>query len=281
MKGSKQVCHSGKWKVSGFAYLMEQGGEAMARVLSVNVGQARDFDYNGRPAKSAIWKSPVAGRIAARGVNLEGDDQADRKAHGGPDKSVYAYAIEDVRWWEEKLGRALQYGEFGENLTTEGIAVNDALVGDRWEIGTAVFEVSEPRIPCWRLGVRMNDQGFVRRFTEALRPGTYLRIIVEGAVGAEDEIRIIERPAHDLTVRDIFRIYTRDREEIERLLTVPCISESWRAWAQHFLEETRARRAASATPGCWVRLRVTGLVNASSLLKILHDLRQRPRSDWR
>jgi MOSC domain-containing protein YiiM len=222
----------------------------VATVLSVNVGRVREFDYNGRPAKSAIWKSPVAGRIAARGVNLEGDDQADRKAHGGPDKSVYAYAIEDLRWWEEKLGRSLQYAEFGENLTTEAIAVNDALVGERWAIGTAVFEVSEPRIPCWRLGVRMNDQGFVRRFTEARRPGTYLRIIVEGMVGAGDEIRIIETPAHDLTIRDIFRIYTRDREEVERLLAVPRISESWRGWAQHFLETTKGRRASSAPPGC-------------------------------
>ena len=170
------------------------------------------------------------------------------KAHEGPDKSVYAYAMEDMRWWEEKLGRSLQYGEFGENLTTEGIAVNDALVGERWAIGTAVFEVSEPRIPCWRLGVRMNDQMFPRRFTEALRPGTYLRIIVEGAVGAGDEIRIIERPDHDLTIRDIFRIYTRDREEVERLLAVPRISESWRGWAQHFLKETkgRARRLGSS-----------------------------------
>jgi MOSC domain-containing protein YiiM len=221
-----------------------------ATVLSINVGRVREFDYNGRPAKSAIWKTPVDGRIAVRGVNLEGDDQADRKAHGGPDKVVYAYATEDVRWWEEKLGRSLQYGEFGENLTTEGIAVNDAPVGERWAIGTAVFEVSEPRIPCWRLGVRMHDQGFVRRFTEALRPGTYLRVIVAGAVGAGDEIRIIERPAHDLTIRDIFRIYTRDREEVERLLAVPSISESWRGWAQHFLEETKSRRAASAPPGC-------------------------------
>jgi MOSC domain-containing protein YiiM len=222
----------------------------VATVLSVNVGRVREFDYNGRPAKSAIWKSPVAGRIAARGVNLEGDDQADRKAHGGPDKSVYAYAIEDLRWWEEKLGRSLQYAEFGENLTTEAIAVNDALVGERWAIGTAVFEVSEPRIPCWRLGVRMNDQGFVRRFTEARRPGTYLRIIVEGMVGAGDEIRIIETPAHDLTIRDIFRIYTRDREEVERFLAVPRISESWRGWAQHFIETTKGRRASSAPPGC-------------------------------
>ena len=96
----------------------------------------------------------------------------------------------------------------------------------------------------------MNDQGFVRRFTEALRPGTYLRIIDEGAVGAGDEIRIIERPEHDLTVRDIFRIYTRDREEVERLLAVPRLSESWRGWAQHFLEETKGRRASSAAPGC-------------------------------
>jgi len=219
-------------------------------VLSVNVGRVREFDYNGRPAKSAIWKTPVGSRIAVRGVNLEGDDQADRKAHGGPDKSVYAYAVEDIRWWEEKLGRALQYGEFGENLATEGVAVNDALVGERWAIGTAVFEVSEPRIPCWRLVVRMNDQGFVRRFTEAQRPGTYLRIVVEGTVGAGDEIRVIERPSHNLTIQDIFRIYTRDREEVERLLAVPGISESWRGWAQHFLEESKARRADSATPGC-------------------------------
>ena len=222
----------------------------VATVLSVNVGRAREFDFNGRPAKSAIWKSPVAGRIAARGVNLEGDDQADRKAHGGPDKAIYAYAVEDTRWWKEKLGRSLQYGEFGENLTTEGVAVNDALVGERWAIGTAVFEVSEPRIPCWRLGVRMNDQGFVRRFTEALRPGTYLRIILEGALGAGDEIRILERPDHDMTIRDIFRIYTRDRGEVERLLAIPRMSESWREWARNRLQKEKDRRPDPAAPGC-------------------------------
>jgi len=220
------------------------------KVISVNVGTVREFDYGGRPAKSAIWKSPVSGRVAARGVNLAGDEQADRKAHGGPDKAVYAYAIEDTRWWERNIGRALAYGEFGENLTTEGIEVNDALVGERWQVGTAVLEVSEPRVPCWRLGVRMNDKMFPRRFTEALRPGPYLRIVVEGDVGAGDEIRVVERPGHDLTIRDVFRIYTRDRDEVERLLAVPRMSESWRRWAQEFLQKTKGRSAGSAEPGC-------------------------------
>ena len=128
------------------------------KVLSVNVGGVREFEYAGRPARSAIWKSPAVGRIAARGVNLAGDDQADRQAHGGPDKVVYAYAVEDARWWAQEIGRPLACGELGENLTTEGIDVNDALVGERWQVGTLVLEVSEPRIPCWRLGVRMNDK---------------------------------------------------------------------------------------------------------------------------
>ncbi|MEN3325493.1 MAG: hypothetical protein V7638_300 [Acidobacteriota bacterium] len=202
------------------------------KVLSINVGGVREFEYNGRPARSAIWKSPVAGRVAVRGVNLEGDTQADREAHGGPDKAVYAYAVEDLRWWEEQIGRSLPYGVFGENLTTEGIEVNSALVGERWQIGTVVLEVSESRVPCWRLGVRMNDKLFPRYFTEALRPGAYLRIIVEGDLGAGDEIRVVDTPDHNLTIQDVFRIYTRDRNEIERLLAVPQMSESWRRWAE-------------------------------------------------
>ena len=206
-------------------------------VLSVNVGGVRQFEYHGRPAVSAIWKSPVAGRVAARGVNLEGDDQADREAHGGPHKAVYAYAIEDARWWAEELGRSLEYGELGENLTTEGIEVTNALVGERWEIGSTVLEVSEPRVPCWRLAVRMEDNGFPRRFTKAGRPGTYLRIAVEGALGSGDEIRIVERPDHNLTIGDVFRIYMRDRQEAERLLTVPQLSSSWQRWAERWLEK--------------------------------------------
>jgi MOSC domain-containing protein YiiM len=222
-----------------------------AGVLSVNVGTPREFDYHGRPARSAIWKTPVPGRIAVRGVNLAGDEQADRGAHGGFDKAVYAFSIEDARWFEKETGRTLPYGAFGENLTTEGIDVNDAAIGERWEIGSTVLEVSEPRVPCWRLGVRMDDSLFVRRFTEALRPGSYLRVIVEGELGAGDEIRVVGKPKTDLTVRDVFRIYTRDRQEAERLLAVPQLSDAWKNWAAEYLQELKSRHPHdSAQPGC-------------------------------
>jgi MOSC domain-containing protein YiiM len=207
------------------------------KTLSVNVGLPVEFEYNGRPARSAIWKTPVTGPIKVAGVNLAGDAQADLKSHGGPDKAVYAYAVEDLRWWERELGRSLVYGQFGENLTTEGIAVNDALVGERWKAGTVVLEVSEPRVPCWRLGVRMEDPKFPRRFTEALRPGAYLRIVAEGEVGAGDEIEVLERPDHDLTVRDVFRIYAFDHDEVGRLVSISQLSDSWRGWARHLLDK--------------------------------------------
>jgi MOSC domain-containing protein YiiM len=220
------------------------------RVISVNVGGVRQFEYNQRPAKSAIWKSPVSNRINVRGVNLDGDDQADREVHGGPDKAVYAYAVEDLHWWEELLGQSLEHGQFGENLTTEGFDVNDALVGERWEIGSTVLEVSEPRVPCWRLGVRMNDKMFPGQFTKALRPGPYLRIIVEGDVGAGDEIRVVDRPNHDLTVRDVFRIFSQDRDEVERLLGVPQMSDSWKSWAEDRLRAAGGRPPNADDPGC-------------------------------
>ena len=212
------------------------------RVLSVNVGGVRKFAYKGRPATSAIWKSPVEGRVRVRGVNLDGDDQADRAVHGGPDKAVYAYAIEDIRWWEQQLGRSLEFGEFGENLTTEGIEVNEARVGEQWKVGTTLLEVSEPRVPCWRLAVRMDDKYFPRRFLAALRPGTYLRILVEGDVAAGDEVRVTERPDHDLTVRDVFRIFSRDRDQAKRLLAVPQMSEGWQTWAENWLRKAKGRQ---------------------------------------
>ncbi len=219
-------------------------------VLSLNVGGIREFEYSGRLAKSAIWKSPVTGRVIARGVNLEGDDQADRAVHGGFDKAVYAYAVEDLGWWKTKIGRPLAHGEFGENLTTEGIDVTKALVGERWEIGSTVLEISEPRIPCWRFAVRMDDKLFPRRFTEAGRPGAYLRIIVEGELGKGDQIRVVSRPHHNFTIGDIFRIFTRDQHEAGSLLTIPQVSKSWQAWAAKRLEKEIRAAPKPADPGC-------------------------------
>lgn len=204
---------------------------ATGRLLSVNVGAVREFDYHGRRAKSAIWKRPVAGRVRVQGVNLQGDDQADRAVHGGADKAVYAYAVEDLKWWESQIGRPFEYGEVGENLTTEGTDITNAVVGERWEVGSALLEVSDPRVPCWKLAFRMVDPRFPRRFTAAGRPGTYLRIIEEGELGAGDEIRVVMRPDHGFTIGDVFRILTRDQDQAARLLSVPEVSESWKAWA--------------------------------------------------
>ncbi|HEV8206649.1 MAG TPA: MOSC domain-containing protein [Acidimicrobiia bacterium] len=201
-------------------------------VVSVNVGRARAVDRNGEPATTAIWKSPLSGRVRARGVNLDGDEQADRSVHGGYDKAVYAYAVEDTRWWESELGRGIGPGGFGENLTVQGLHLVDSVVGERWAVGTAVLEVSEPRLPCWKLGVRMEDGSFPRRFTRAARPGTYLRIVDEGEIGAGDEVRIVSRPDHGFTVGDIWRVYHQDRRDAGALLDVPELGASWREWAE-------------------------------------------------
>lgn len=212
---------------------------ARGRLLSVNVGGIRHFEFEGRSAVSAIWKTPVTGRVDVSGVNLAGDDQADRAAHGGSDKAVYAYAREDLLWWTQELGRPVEGGEMGENFTTDGIDVSGALVGERWEIGSAVFEVSEPRVPCWKLGARTEDKLFPRRFAQAGRPGAYLRIVTEGDVGVGDEVRVIGRPDHAVTVGDLFRIYTRDQHDAARLLTVPQMSLGWRRWAEDRLKRER------------------------------------------
>lgn len=213
--------------------------KSAAKLVSINVGTPREFEYKGRTAISAIWKSPVSGRVAAKGVNLEGDDQADREAHGGFDKAIYAYALEDLQWWKQQIEQDIEHGQFGENFTTQGLDVNGALVGERWEIGTTILEVSEPRIPCWRFGVRMNDKTFPKKFTQALRPGSYLRIIEEGDVGVGDEIKVVEKPKHDLSIQDVFRIYTIDRDEAERILEAELVSDAWKRWASKQLEKSK------------------------------------------
>jgi MOSC domain-containing protein YiiM len=200
-------------------------------VVSVNVGRSRVVERDGKPATTAIWKSPVAGRVRVEGVNVDGDEQADRDVHGGYDKAVYAYAAEDTRWWEAELGRAIGPGAFGENLTVDGLPLLDSVVGERWTVGSTLLEVSEPRIPCWKLGLRMGDALFPQRFTRAGRPGTYLRIVEAGEVGAGDQVRVVSRPDHGFTVGDIWRVYHHDRRDAASLLEVPQLSDGWREWA--------------------------------------------------
>ncbi len=213
--------------------------ENLGKVISINVGLPTEFEYKGRKAKSAIWKNPVSGKIFARGINLEGDVQADREAHGGYDKAVYAYAIEDLTWWGNEIGRDIKPGELGENLTLKGISVNDALIGERWKVGEVTLEVSEPRIPCWRLGVRMKDKTFPRKFTKALRPGAYLRIVQEGSVEKGNSVEIIEKPDHALSVRDVFEIYTQTHTNANRILEVSKMSDAWKSWANKTVQKNK------------------------------------------
>jgi MOSC domain-containing protein YiiM len=183
----------------------------MGVVLSVNVGPVAEFRA-GRAKRSAIVKTPVTGRVAVRGVNVEGDDQADRRVHGGPDQAVYAYAREDYDWWEAELGRDLPDGMFGENLTLAGIDVSGSLIGDTWAIGSTVLQVTAPRIPCLKLQTRMGEPKFVKRFGAAGRPGAYLRILQEGELGAGDAVEIVERPTHGVTLLRMNEILLFDKD---------------------------------------------------------------------
>ena len=202
----------------------------MPSLVSVNVGRPREIEWLGKRGTTAIWKAPVEGRVAVAGVNLAGDDQADRRFHGGPDKAVYAYAGEDYDWWSQELDRPLEPGTFGENLTLQGLDVTAAVVGERWAIGSAVLEVAQPRTPCWKIGVRMDDPDFPVWFAAAGRPGAYLRIVTEGEVGTGDAVEVVHRPAHGLTVGDVARIYHGDRARCGELLKAPELAEEWRAW---------------------------------------------------
>ena len=162
------------------------------RVLSVNVGAVREILWCERVVRTGIWKYPVGDRaIRLRGVNLVGDDQADRRVHGGPDKAVYAYAVEDYRYWADQEGIATSPGLFGENLTVQGLDLCSALVGERWRIGTALLQVAQPRLPCFKLGVRLADPRFPKRFLAVGRFGAYLRILEEGEIRAGDAVRVL------------------------------------------------------------------------------------------
>ena len=198
-------------------------------IVSVNVGAPRTVEYGNKQVTTGIFKTPVNRRLAVRGVNVEGDDQADRSVHGGPDRAIYAYATEDYAWWQAELGRDLPPGQFGENLTTHGIPVNDALIGERWRTGTALLQVTTPRIPCYKLAMKMDDPHFIKRFGAALRPGTYLAIIEEGTVAQGDPIEVVSRPSHQISVAEMARIYLFERDRLQELL-VPELPDEWRDW---------------------------------------------------
>jgi MOSC domain-containing protein YiiM len=216
----------------GFHAAPEQAAPG-AKHVSVNVGTPQTVEYDGRTVTTAIWKRPVTGRVEVRGVNLDGDGQADRSVHGGVDKAVYAYAQEDYEWWGVELGtETLEPGTFGENLTAAGIDLNAAEVGERWRVGAVVLEVSEPRFPCFKLGIRMGDATFLKRFAAAHRPGTYLRIVEEGYLGAGDPIEIVDRPGHGVTIGLFTQAFLDDRGLLSELLTADALSGAWRTWVQ-------------------------------------------------
>ena len=221
--------------MKGAAPIRLADAAATGSIISVNVGRVRTVAFRDGFDRTAIWKSPVAGPVRVRGVNLDGDDQADRSVHGGRDKAVYAYAAEDLAWWAEALDRPVEPGTFGENLTTVGIDLASAVVGERWGVGSAVLAVTQPRIPCYKLGIRMGDPQFPVRFAAAGRPGVYFRIVTDGAIASGDTVQTISRPSHGVTVGLIERAYHADHSLAARLIEAPDLTDGWRAWAQRAL----------------------------------------------
>lgn len=183
-----------------------------AQVTSVNVGAVREITYRGKPRTTAIWKDPVEGPVRLGLGGVAGDHQADPSVHGGPRKAAYLYGLDDLAWWEGELHQRLAAGTFGENFTVAGMALNDARIGEQWQVGGALVEVTQPRFPCWKLGFRMGDPRFPKRFLEAGRAGTYVTVLTEGEVRAGDAIEVVSRPSHPVTVGLVAYLNHTDRE---------------------------------------------------------------------
>jgi MOSC domain-containing protein YiiM len=215
----------------------------MLRVVSVNVGLPRQVPYKGKTITTAIFKHPVAGRVKVGALNLEGDRQADLSVHGGPSKAVYAYPSEHYEYWRGELsGVDLPWGKFGENFTTEGLLEDRVNIGDRFRIGSAEVIVTEPRLPCYKLGVRFGREDIVKRFLQSGRTGFYLAVLREGEVGAGDGIEVIARDENHVTVPDITRLYVRrkydrnDMEVLRRVLRLQALPEGWRSYFAEKIE---------------------------------------------
>ena len=213
--------------------------DAHLRSITVGCPQKREWAGIGR---TSIDKRPVGGPVVARTLGLDGDQVSDTRSHGGVDQAVYAFAREDLDWWQRelRLGQgALRDGQFGENLTTVGIDVNEALIGEHWAIGSALFEVASIRIPCndfknWQRVTGFDDRRWVKRFTAIGRPGPYLRVLEEGEIEAGQRIDVVDRPDHDVTVSVMFAALTTRREWLPRLLEVPAMPEEARENAERY-----------------------------------------------
>ena len=191
-----------------------------ARVISVNRGKEADLLIGHRPGRSAIDKRPAAGPVAVSSLGLDGDECADKEHHGGFEQALYAYAREDLDWWTEQLGRELGNGSFGENLTTAGVSVSTALIGEIWRVGTVVVQVTSPRVPCVTFKSWLDEPHWVKRFADAGRPGAYLRVLSAGSIQAGDELSVLSRPDQTVTVAESLLAYYGDRQVMSRLLTV-------------------------------------------------------------
>lgn len=213
------------------------------RLVSVNVGLPRDVTWRGKVVTTGIFKEPVSGRIRLRRLNLDGDRQADLTVHGGPYKAVYAYPAEHYAYWRQQLpDRDLPWGTFGENLTIEGLSEDTVRIGDRLRIGTAELVVTQPRLPCFKLGIRFGSPGMVKRFLASRRTGFYLAVLEEGEVGAGDPIALVSQGGTPVTVADITRLYVDGGEDIEglqRAVRVEALPEDWRDYFRERLAGMR------------------------------------------
>jgi MOSC domain-containing protein YiiM len=211
------------------------------KLISVSVGRPRDVTWRRQEVRSSIWKTPVEGRVPVSTLNVEGDQQSDLTVHGGADKAVYVYPGEDYAYWRSELPELdFAWGAFGENLTGEGLLEHQVHIGDRLRIGSAEFVVTQPRMPCYKLGVRFDRPDMVKRFLHSKRTGFYLAVVREGEVAAGDAIEFTDRPAGGVTIRDIVELYTADSENQEmlrRAVEAPALPEGWKDYFRKRLWE--------------------------------------------
>ena len=213
-------------------------------MVSVNVGLPREVAWHGRVVRTSIWKDPVEGLVHVSSLNLAGDQQSDLSVHGGKEKAVYAYPREHYEYWRRELPATdLAWGAFGENFTTEGLLEPDIRIGDRIRVGSAEFLVTQPRMPCFKLGVRFGRDDMVKRFLRSGRSGFYLAVIREGEVASGNSLEFVGRDEHGVTVADIASLYALDRDNedlLRRAVDVPALPESWKGYLRKRLFEPDA-----------------------------------------